>query len=221
MANDTPKRTNYDWEQLMNGVNEKKEGKTPRIENQRLMLTYKTHVDKAMLKQFLTELNKKPCDRIEVAHEIGKSGGIDYPHTHVAIDFGRRYINKKSDCMRAFDVKVTIDGSVQHIHPNIKIITSPKHWKNVLQYLGKEDSDNKHLLDELGDPSAGLREMLEDIRDGDSSICDNLIKYAETKADLIPIMQVQRELRKKSMTLAIPVYLPESISAQDLGTMLY
>lgn len=217
MAVSENKENKFDWGKLLSGVQEKKSGKIPRIENQRLLLTYKNHLNKEMLKGMLTDLNKRDCDRIEIAHEIGTKGNVDYPHTHVAVDFGRRYINKKSDCMSAFDVKDESGGTVEWIHPHIRIITSVKHWKNVMQYLAKEDPDNEHLLAEFGDPSAGLRAMFEDIRDGDGDICDNLIKYASTMQEIVPVIQACGVLSKKSMTGAQTVRLSQSTYDREIG----
>lgn len=59
---------------------------------------------------------------------------------HVAIDFGRAFQSRNP---RIFDY----DG----VHPNIKKIKTAVHWANEMRYLGKEDKDNKDLVEKTMD----------------------------------------------------------------------
>lgn len=120
------------------------EGSGFRLQQQRMGLTYKTHIDKQSLIDALTELGKGKgleIKEIYVAHETGshKKGQPDYPHTHVAIDWGKPFNTK--DC-RIFDTEVEDIGV---IHPHIKKIMKPVHWRNAVRYLAKEDPENAHL----------------------------------------------------------------------------
>jgi len=107
-----------------------------RIANQKMMITYKTHIDKKKLIALFTDLNKKECKFIRVAHENADDNN-PYEHCHLLVDFGK--IFQSRDC-RIFD----IDG----IHPNIKKVTTMTHWKNSLSYLAKEDPENSDLADQ-------------------------------------------------------------------------
>lgn len=133
------------WELLLSGL-EVKDPSKPRLSNRRLMLTYKNHLDKEELNDFINSLAMKYVKRepacIEVAHETGHSDGVDYPHTHVVVDFGDLFNSKAKGCLRFFDFE---DEEGNMIHPNIRVIKSDSHWKNAMRYLGKEDPDNDHL----------------------------------------------------------------------------
>ena len=105
-----------------------------RLNNQKLMLTYKSHLNKSDFKSWILKTTKIKCKFIELAHEIGTRNDSPYPHTHVLIDFGKPFSTRSS---RRLDYT--------NIHPNIKKITSISHWNNALTYLSKEDPDNSHL----------------------------------------------------------------------------
>lgn len=110
------------------------DGKPFRIQNQRLILTYKTHLDKEVVRAFFTELNVK---EVIIAHENADETA-PYAHSHVYVDFGRNYQSTKA---RIFDIT--------NIHPNIKAIKSARHLENIWAYLCKEDKENEYLLARL------------------------------------------------------------------------
>ena len=64
-----------------------------------------------------------------------KKGNIltPYDHTHILINFGYTFQTRNS---RYFDWKNPITG--ENIHPNIKIVKTANHWKNVIVYHYKE-----------------------------------------------------------------------------------
>lgn len=144
-----------DWEALKAGIEEKKFNmKAPRISNNRIFLTYKTHINKKELEAFINKLSckysklKKDAARIEIAHENGDKIN-NYPHTHVAIDFGSLFDCKSKNCMLLFDWEYEDDdGEEQVIHPHIEVIKTNIHWNNALVYLSKEDPENAHLKNE-------------------------------------------------------------------------
>jgi len=102
-----------------------------RLNNQRLFLTYKTHVNKNNIKEFF---KKKNAIEIEIAHESADKLH-PYKHTHVFVDFNRRF---QSTSARVFDI--------ESIHPHIKKVVSKKHVENIYRYLCKEDESNIHLM---------------------------------------------------------------------------
>lgn len=106
------------------------------LQNQRIMLTYKTHLDK---KEYISWFNKekKATTFIRLAHETGDKTH-DYKHTHVLVKFAERF---KSQNANIFDYTV----GTKVIHPNIKAIKTETHWKNCLNYMAKEDKENKDL----------------------------------------------------------------------------
>lgn len=110
----------------------KKNGKF-RIQNQRLFLTYKTHIDKQRVKAWMKE--KFEIKEIHICHEKGDES-CPYLHSHVYVDFGK--IFQSTNC-RIFDWET--------IHPNIKKVKTTKHVNNCYKYLAKEDPDCKYCLD--------------------------------------------------------------------------
>jgi len=113
---------------------EQKEVKKFTFANQKVMITYKTHIDKKRVVAFMNELNKSECKFIRCAHENGDENH-PYPHTHVLIDFGKRFQTK--NC-RIFDI--------DEIHPNIAPVKTKSHFANAKKYLAKEDKENADLL---------------------------------------------------------------------------
>lgn len=125
--------TSFD-EQLADTKNVEVAGKKFRLNNQRLFLTYKTHLDKAKTTAFFYDRNVK---EVIIAHEAASSD-TNYEHSHVYVDFGRNFQSTNS---RVFDIA--------SIHPNIKAIKSAKHLENIWAYLCKEDKENEYLLERL------------------------------------------------------------------------
>lgn len=104
------------------------------IQNVKVFLTYKTHLNKLEYRRHIEELLRdKEVKILEMAHETGDSEH-DYEHTHVAI---RTAKIMKSTNARFFDY--------EEIHPHIKKPETETHWKNMLAYLSKEDPECGHL----------------------------------------------------------------------------
>lgn len=110
-----------------------KEDRKKFLNNQRLMLTYKTHLPKNEFEDWFVEKIKFEPTFFRMAHETGDRSHA-YDHTHVVVDFGKQY--QCNNC-RWFDFT--------DIHPNIKLIKSAKHFENAKMYLAKEDPENKDL----------------------------------------------------------------------------
>lgn len=108
-------------------------GKPFYVQNQKLLLTYVNHLNKNAYCSWLTSKTKQKPRFLRLAHE---TGGTDYQHTHVLVDFGYKFQTKNS---RLFD----FNG----VHPNIRVVNSLTHWRNCLRYLAKEDLDNEDLLE--------------------------------------------------------------------------
>lgn len=110
--------------------------KTFRLNNQKILLTYKTHLNKQEYIIWIKDkFNNYNIKWIRLAHETG-SKEIEYEHTHVLIDFGKAFQSR--NC-RIFDYL--------EIHPNIKLVKNKKHWDDAVKYIGKEDPDNEDLQD--------------------------------------------------------------------------
>lgn len=106
------------------------------LQNQYVMATYKTHLDKKILESFF----RSKVDDIKfwrAAHENADKKD-PYPHTHVLVDFGKSFTTRDS---RFFDV----ENENGVIHPNFKPIKTRIHWRNALNYIAKEDPENKDL----------------------------------------------------------------------------
>jgi len=115
--------------------NVEKEGKKFYIQNHRLLLTYKTHINK---EAYINWFGRNP-KFIRLAHETGDKRH-EYDHTHILIDFGKLF---KSSNARIFDYKP--DDGEPTIHPHVQLVKTKTHWERCLQYIAKEDPANKDL----------------------------------------------------------------------------
>lgn len=106
-----------------------------RFQGNAALLTYKGHLPKDKLEAWFMDVNGFRCMEVRIAHEIGKSNGIDYPHTHVVWKRIERLCRRGADC---FDWK-NDDGST--VHPHIRRLSGPKAWADALHYIRKEDKD--------------------------------------------------------------------------------
>lgn len=111
-------------------------GKTDfRLQNQKMMLTYKTHICKESYKLWIHEMFDAYKPKfLEIAHEIGDSSGTPYEHSHVLIDWGKAFQSKNARCL-----------DYMEIHPHIKTVKTSSHWRNSVAYLAKEDESLAHL----------------------------------------------------------------------------
>lgn len=103
-----------------------------RFRCQKALFTYKHHLDKELLSEFLTNLNpKKKMKKVYIAHENGDET-CPYLHTHAVVDWGNA-LDKKSS--RFAD----IEYDEETVHPNIRLIKSDDSWLRACHYLTKED----------------------------------------------------------------------------------
>ena len=117
--------------------------KTFRIKTQRLLLTYKTHLDKelfiAHFERKLRESLKIPIgDNVYEICRLGHENGDPnepYEHTHVVM-----ILNK---CLETTNARYF---DYNDIHPNIKAISRKTEVPIVLKYIAKEDPANADLL---------------------------------------------------------------------------
>jgi len=99
-----------------------------RFAGSRILLTYKTQLDKKVYKTWAMS-RFKSIKEIIMAHETGDTG---YDHTHVFIKWSQKFETRDTRC---FDF--------DEIHPNIKKIVTNLHETRVRKYLTKQDPDNK------------------------------------------------------------------------------
>lgn len=101
-----------------------------RINNQKFLLTYKSHLDKIKVEEMLKKHPHLPEKfKCYIAHENGKNDPVTpYEHTHIVVNFGKA-ISKTNP--RCFD----FDG----YHPNISLIKTTKQWLKACKYVCKED----------------------------------------------------------------------------------
>nr|WAE42209.1 MAG: replication associated protein [Cressdnaviricota sp.] len=98
----------------------------------RVMITYKTFVDKDAITQFFIADGAKI---VRIAHEIGDKSH-NYEHSHVFVDFGKQIC--RTNC-RMWD----FNG----IHPQIKPINGRAHLGNIYKYMCKYDHSNDDMLE--------------------------------------------------------------------------
>lgn len=111
------------------------------LNNQRVMATYKGHLDKGILEAIYRE--RVPALVFwRAAHESADDTD-PYLHTHVVCDFGKAFQTTNS---RTFDVEYDDEkGQKCTVHPNFKAIKSKLHWERSLNYIAKEDTANADL----------------------------------------------------------------------------
>jgi len=115
-------------------LNLEQEGKKFRFQNQHVMLTYKTHLNKVVFESWLrSSCPKMKIPFIRCAHETGDPK-MPYLHTHVVVDFGAKFDTQN---VRYFD----FNG----VHPQIKRLATREHQQNARRYLAKEDPANADL----------------------------------------------------------------------------
>lgn len=112
-----------------------------RIKFPRFFLTYKTHINKFELRDFLLKKVKsvKDTDKtVYIAHENGDDNPLTpYEHTHVVIDYVKPL---DSSSPRVFDF--------EGIHPHISKIYASEgfgkdYWRKACKYITKEDKTVK------------------------------------------------------------------------------
>jgi hypothetical protein len=109
-----------------------------RIQHTRLHLTYKTHIKpEEYMKWLETLLSNTNIVHYSIVNETSNDG---YEHTHVLFETDKKIMTRDP---RKFDYT--------EIHPNIKLVTTIAHWKNIVKYHHKQGtpmSNVTHLPDE-------------------------------------------------------------------------
>jgi len=145
------------------------------LHNRKLMLTYKTHINKDNYKAWLNGYYKSKKGhedmKIYMAHESGDKSH-NYLHTHVLIDF-----------VKAVRIRSAKRLDYMGIHPHIKKIITPTHWLNALNYLSKEDPENKHLS--KNKPS----ELVQEVWNADD-VTDAILKCVVKPCDVFGVREL-------------------------------
>lgn len=146
-----------------------------RIQNQKMLLTYPSHIDKEATKLHFNEnFRNYNIKFIEICHEVGDTG---YEHSHVLIDWGK--------CFQSRNVNIF---DIDALHPNIKMIKTKLHWDNEVQYIAKQDTSLAFLkkptnfVDKIWE-NPNVHDMLRtNIRDAES-LCNavSLLKIYDLK----------------------------------------
>lgn len=108
-----------------------------RLNTVRLLLTYKTHIDKVAFISFLKREFKCPEADVWVAHESADKNH-PYLHSHCLIDFKNRINRTGSRCL-----------DFGGIHPHFKRVMTKLHWERSMRYLCKEDQTNLDLIERI------------------------------------------------------------------------
>lgn len=173
-------------------------GKPFRLDNKRLILTLPLLWPKKELAERLYEVltgkKKRIKDikiKIYIAHEHGSNG--DYPHTHVLIVCSESI---KTTDARIFD----IEHFGKTYHPHIQIVKSDVHLKNALEYLAKEDPENKHLLVESQNI---ITNNLTKVLLSCASLKDALELYVKKPTDAAGIIAIWKSLKVKSKDIIL------------------
>ena len=170
---------------------EKKKGKF-RLQHRRVLLTYREWIDKPW---FLGTFLKNVCGTNQprfarVAHETGKKSGLDYKHSHVAIEWNEPF---QTTSARKFDI---VSGDLV-LHPNIRYVKTKTHWHRVMRYLAKDDKENADLLEKFPDKEVPIFEQVTECR----TLIDAM-KLAKRPSDAmgIDVMYRMKPNEKKGLT---------------------
>lgn len=107
---------------------------TFRLAAKRLLLTYKTHVNKEGISEWL---RLRGAGTVYVAWETGHED-TPYEHSHIFTEHGDRWQTRNA---RYFDW--------EGIHPHIEVIRSRVHHERILRYIAKEDTSLAFLKETL------------------------------------------------------------------------
>lgn len=121
-----------------------------RLNNKVLLLTYKHHLPKQELDDFLSDVFNVVVEECYIAWENGDKE-CPYEHTHVAIKWDRPVQSRDPRCL---DFIYDDD----QIHPNIKPVKGKNGWRDICVYVSKEDPELDHLKD--GPPGKTLVGLL-------------------------------------------------------------
>lgn len=138
-----------------------------RLANRRIHLTYKSHIDPETWLSW-AKIRNFPIDLYSIVHEIGED---NYKHTHILLDAGK---SKKfiSSAPRCFDWTDSFTNEI--IHPNIKTITTNKHWENSVTYHHKQNKPFTNIVKPLN-----TKETIENIWKCDK-VSDALLTTCKT-----------------------------------------
>lgn len=133
-----------------------------RLQNKRIFMVYRTHLEFEPYLDWLNELLKKKkvakmpeVQYYSIVHEVGKKDKDEgYPHTHVLLQLTEML--STTNC-RYFDY--------EDIHPHIWPVKSPTHWDNCVKYCTKQGipyTNIKNAILSRIDGASTLREALEE-----------------------------------------------------------
>lgn len=117
-----------------------------RLQNQYVLLTYKSHLPKDHYTEWLKDTMKIPNMWIRLAHETADKN-CPYRHTHVVIDFGRRINvhNCHKFCYKNPDLPADKVDKCGAIHCNIRRLPGNQAFIDAKVYIAKEDRENADL----------------------------------------------------------------------------
>lgn len=165
------------------GVEMENPGNKFSFANQRVLLTYKTHINKAEHRLFIEALIKQPAEEYYCAHEK-ESTKTNYAHSHVFVNFGKRF--QSTNC-RIFDFL--------NIHPNIKKVVT-KTFDKLYRYISKEDPELAELAEKYKDISVADRIW------SASSLEDAINKNVKNVNDIFGVIQLYNMKKGKDLKCA-------------------
>lgn len=145
-----------------------------RLNNKRIMLTYKTHLDKEKYISFMQKLCDNKISFIRLAHETGHTDD-DYDHTHALMEHEKTFETR--NC-RKFDF--------EGIHPHFRLYLTAPAWKNAKNYIAKEDPANADLKQEF------IPNIVLGIMSCETN-AEALVKYCNKPSDAPGILAIRNE----------------------------
>lgn len=159
----------------------------------RALITYKSKFCKDDLERFLSTTKKGGFRVCYIAHEDSNCI-VPFPHTHVAIDWGKA---PNKSCKKFLNFK--------NNHPDIRKIKNNKEWADACKFICKEDKDV--ILKDSDIINKKIENLLDII-----SISDLILekKILESQKKLIDSLIIKHKAKNK---LRIPIFNDDDLSS--------
>ncbi len=154
-----------------------------RVQNKKLFFTYKYHITKDKIVEFMENVTGKKVVLVVAGHENGDSE-VPYQHTHIVVEWDEMV---QSTNARLFDLQ----NGEETVHPHIKKVRNGRaNLDRVCAYCCKEDKEPLIIGWEKFEPKVNVMGILEC-----EDTMEALQKYGRTVNDIIGIERL-RELKE-------------------------
>lgn len=212
------------------GITDLEGKRTPRIQNQYFLLTYKYHLPFMKFREYLISQIRvhfgkkvKATLKFNSSHELGSNAGSEeeYPHTHVVFHTGSKLESRAQGCMSFFDVCFDdededepflpgdwdLPPETKDIHPNVKVLKSRHAYACALRYIIKYGNKYDECHDQVVRYHIEEEEYLQHATLGDSLLSKTPVDLIRGMRDIkdAPAVKAMIELVSKFSPSKRPV----------------